>query len=289
MLKRFLSLMIVGIISLGLIGCGTSSEVDRGSHIEDSIEGIPEDVTYTKYRGDISEGEIVKAEVMVDADNLSVLNVSINGVLDNNSGRVGFIDTTGTTDLKVGDCVIIIITNNQGNEKQNLEYTLITGPMSKEEIHKVNLEEESMKYFKEQEEKKDSKDALEQNNISEEDKITVGKRMNDNRDRGSKDEGLWITLNDQSIWFVPELNQAFFKANYENFLREITVDSKSELGTIRGTFDAEVVLSGENKVVIAIKPSDKYEYYCLKVDKKYSIGDKFDVSIDNEGKFFIGQ
>lgn len=289
MLKKVLSLMIVGIISIGLIGCGNRGKVAGGSHIEDSMEEIPEDVTYAKYRDDISEGEVVKAEVMVDDDNLSVLNVSIEGVLSNDSGRVGFIDTTGTTDLKVGDYVIIIIANNKGNEEQELEYTLITGPMSKEEINKINLEEESMKYFKEQEEKKESKDVLEQDKVSEEDKMTVGKRMNDNRDRGSKDDGLWITLNDQSIWFVPELNQAFFKANYENFLREITVDSKSELGTIRGTFDAEVVLSGENKVVIAIKSSDKYEYYCLKVDKKYSIGDKFEVSMDNEGKFFIEQ
>lgn len=92
---------------------------------------------------------------------------------------------------------------------------------------------------------------------------------------------------DVNLWFVPELNQEFFKINYKNMLREITVKSKDELETIRGTFDAEVVLSGENKIVIAIKPSDKYEYYCLKVDKQYSIGNKFKVTMDSNRKLFI--
>ncbi|WP_097034519.1 hypothetical protein [Clostridium tertium] len=287
--------VISGIIlsSLILIGCSNSKDNksdDMGTGIE--TQGIE----YIKSIDKVDESgekhyQLIYGKVTEDKDNLSIVESIFSDQINMDNGYqsgVCFIDTKDTKDLKVGDFAVINIEIGSNGEWNG--YVFVKGPMNEDEIKKYEEEERKRKEEELQNELEVNKHKKEEEeNKNDKNNISVGKRMNDNRDRGSKDDGLWITLNDQSMWFVPELNQAFFEANYENMLRQLTVDSKSKLGTIRGTFDAEVVLSGENKVVIAIKPSDKYEYYCLKVNKKYSIGDKFKVSMDNDGRFFIEQ
>lgn len=283
--------LVSGVILTSMVFMGCSNKKI------DKTDGYiaTEDMEYVKSinESDKSDEKIYTlfyGKVITDNDNLSVLKTVFADEYNYENGYqpgACFIDTEDSVELSLGDFVVLEIEQDL-NSSDWTGFVLIKGPMSEDEFKKYV--EEEIKRKEEMEEEmalEEEVEELEEDNEIDEDDITVGERLNDNRGRGSEDDRLYITMSDRSLWFVPELSQTFFKINYKHMLREITVDSKDELGTIRGTFDAEVVLAGENKIVIAIKPSDKYEYYCLKVDKQYLIGDKFKVTMDTDTKFYM--
>ena len=304
--KRIIRL-ISGVILTSVIFIGCSNKADK--KIDNNKEGYIsiEDMEYIK---NVDKADDDKQKIYVpfygvvtsDKENLSVLQTVFSDEYNMDNGYQSgacFIDTTGSPDIKKGDFIALNIEMDLSEEHTEWTgFVLVKGPMSEDEFNEYVEEENRRKEIEEEERKKVEKEIEEENNEKKReeeesekngDNITVGERLNDYRTDAPQEDRLYITAKDMSIWCVPNLNQKFFKNNYDYMRREIIVNSKDELGTIRGTFDAEVVLSAGNKIVIAIKPVDKYEYYCLKVDNEYSIGDKFKVTIDEDAKLYMGE
>lgn len=267
MKNKLILVLVATLLTVSMIGCGSKEKQTASSTENKATVSVNEDVEINKdYGEDIQlvskkylkldnskKGGIgFVGKVVADKDNLSKLE-SLDKTKDGKT-KICYLDTTGSTDLKLGDVVNIGIEDNKNDEDNATKFNYTIEPISSTEYNKK-----------------------------------VSELVGDTRDKSTKDN--YVYLKDtKTSYFVPELSMI----EYQDMMRiESTpvVGRKQDLNNIRGEYDGEVVLTDvkhRESLVIAIKVNDKYEYYCLNINdlknfdksnRNYKIGDKFKVTI----------
>lgn len=263
MKNKLVLVLISTLLTVSMIGCGSKEKQTTSSVDSKANVSVDQDVEIKKDYGDDVELVSKKylkitdskkgamttfiGKVVADKDNLSKLEG-----LDKTEGgktKICYLDTTGGTDLKLGDFVNIGIKEDKNNEDNPTEFKYTVEPISSTEYNK-----------------------------------TVSERVGDTRDKSTKDNYVYLTDTKGTSYFVPELSIVQYQDMMH--IKSTPVLDKQNLNSIRGEFDGEVVLidikNGES-MVIAAKVNDKYEYYCISLadlerlgfnDKHYKIGDK---------------
>lgn len=263
MKNKLVLVLISTLLTVSMIGCGSKEKQTTSSVDSKANVSVDQDVEIKKDYGDDVELVSKKylkitdskkgamttfiGKVVADKDNISKLEG-----LDKTEGgktKICYLDTTGGTDLKLGDFVNIGIKEDKNNEDNPTEFKYTVEPISSTEYNK-----------------------------------TVSERVGDTRDKSTKDNYVYLTDTKGTSYFVPELSIVQYQDMMH--IKSTPVLDKQNLNSIRGEYDGEVVLidikNGES-MVIAAKVNDKYEYYCISLadlerlgfnDKNYKIGDK---------------
>lgn len=269
MKNKLVLVLISTLLTVSMIGCGSKEKQTTGSTDDSKTNvSVDQDAEIKKDYGDDVELVSKKylkitdskeggtttfiGKVVADKDNLSKLE-GLDKTKDGKT-KICYLDTTGGTDLKLGDFVNIGIKEDKNNEDNLTEFKYTVEPISPTEYNK-----------------------------------TVSERVGDTRDKSTKDNYVYLADTKGTSYFVPELSIVQYQDMMH--IKSTPVLDKQNLNNIRGEYDGEVVLidikHGES-MVIAAKVNDKYEYYCISLkdlerfgfsDKHYKIGDKVKVII----------
>ena len=270
MKNKLILILLSTLLTVSMIGCGSKEKKNETSTDSRVTVSADEDVEINKnygkdiclesenyltaFNGDInSKGESsLIGKVTADKGNLS----KIEDFEKNPDGRtlICYLDTTGFTDLKVGDVVSIgIIDNDDESDKDKEEFRYKAEPMSMNEYKK-----------------------------------TVSERTGDTRDKLTKDENVYLKDEKGNLIFAPELSMA--SEEIVSLLPTRVLNSQS-LRNIKGSYDGEVVLidiKNGDRMLVATKVNDKFEYFFVSIrdlkkygisDRNYKIGDKVKVTI----------
>lgn len=266
MKNKLILALITTVLTFSMIGCGskekqtTSSTENKATVSADQDVGIKKDYgediiltskNYLKaFKGDLgSEAEsYLVGTVTADKDNLSKIE-AFEKTRDERT-KICFVDTTGVTDLKVGDVVSLGVIKDE-NDKDKKQFRYRIEPMSMAEYKK-----------------------------------TVAERIGDTRDKSTKDENVYLKDADNKLYFAPELSMASSVSLFpvrvldSQYLRNIK-------GTYDGEVVLVNIKNGD-VMIITTKVNDKYEYFCVSMselkrfgisNRDYKMGDKVKVTI----------
>lgn len=266
MKNKIILILLSTLLTASMIGCGskekqTTSATDTKATVlaDEDVEikkGYGEDIflmskSYLKaFNGEVSlESEsYLVGTVTADKDNLSKIE-AFEKTRDERT-EICFVDTTGVTDLKVGDVVSIVVIKDE-KDKIKKEFRYRVEPMSMAEYKK-----------------------------------TVAERTGDTRDKSTKDENVYLKDEQNKLYFVPELSMA----SSVSLLPTRVVDTQylnNIKGTYDGEFFFIYINDGD-KMIVATKVNDKYEYFLVSIrelkrfgisDRDYKMGDKVKVTI----------
>ena len=267
MKNKIILILLSTLLTVSMIGCGSKEAQTASSTDTKATVSADQDVEIKKDYGEDIElvsknylklsnskkgGFTFVGKVVADKDNVSKLE----GLDKNKDGKIKtcYLDTTGSTDLKLGDVVSLLIEEDKNDEDDPTKFKYTIEPMSSNEYNKK-----------------------------------VSERVGDTRDKSTKDNYSYLKDAKGTLYFVPELSMVEYQDMV--YIESTLVLGKENLNNIRGEYDGEVVLMnikhGET-MVIAVKVNDKYEYYCVnltdlkgfeKSNKDYKIGDKIKVTI----------
>lgn len=266
MKNKLILALITTLLTASIIGCGskekqTTSSTDSKATVsaDQDVEikkNYGEDIILTSknylkaFNGDLgskSESSIV-GTVTADKDNLSKIE-AFEKTRDERT-QICFIDTTGVTDLKVGDIVSLGIIKDE-NDKDKKQFRYKIEPMSMAEYKK-----------------------------------TVAERTGDTRDKSTKDENVYVKNEENKLYFAPELSMASVVPLKPTRVVGTQVLNNIK-GTYDGEVVLIRIASG-NEMLIATKVNDKYEYFWISIyelkrfgisDRNYKMGDKVRVTI----------
>jgi hypothetical protein len=266
MKNKLILVLIVTLLTGSIIGCGskekqtTSSTENKATVSADQDVEIKKDYgkdisltskSYLKaFNGDTSskgESSIV-GTVTADKDNFSKIE-DFEKTRDERT-RICFADTTGVTDLKVGDIVSLGIIEDE-NDKGKKQFRYKIEPMSMAEYKK-----------------------------------TVAERTGDTRDKSTKDENVYVKNEENKLYFAPELSMASVVSLKPTRVVGTQVLNNIK-GTYDGEVVLIRIASG-SEMLIATKVNDKYEYFWISIyelkrfgisDRNYKMGDKVKVTI----------
>ena len=266
MKNKLILVLITTLLTVSMIGCGskekktTSSTENKATVSADQDVEIKKDYgkdisltskSYLKaFNGDTSskgESSIV-GTVTADKDNFSKIE-AFEKTRDERM-QICFVDTTGVTDLKVGDIVSLGIIEDE-NDKGKKQFRYKIEPMSMAEYKK-----------------------------------TVAERTGDTRDKSTKDENVYVRNEANKLYFAPELSMASVVSLKPTRVVGSQVLNNVK-GTYDGEVVLIRIASG-NEMLIATKVNDKYEYFLISIyelkrfgisDRNYKMGDKVKVTI----------
>lgn len=266
MKNKLILVLITTLLTVSMIGCGskekktTSSTENKATVSADQDVEIKKDYgkdisltskSYLKaFNGDTSskgESSIV-GTVTADKDNFSKIE-AFEKTRDERM-QICFVDTTGVTDLKVGDIVSLGIIEDE-NDKGKKQFRYKIEPMSMAEYKK-----------------------------------TVAERTGDTRDKSTKDENVYVRNEANKLYFAPELSMASVVSLKPTRVVGTQVLNNVK-GTYDGEVVLIRIASG-NEMLIATKVNDKYEYFLISIyelkrfgisDRNYKMGDKVKVTI----------
>lgn len=266
MKNKIILILLSTLLTVNMIGCGSKEKQTTSSTNSKSTISADEDVEIKKdygedisltsksylkaFNGDLgSEAESsLVGTVTADKDNLSKIE-AFEKTKDERT-KICFVDTTGVTDLKVGDVVSIGRIYDENNKSKN-EFRYIIEPMSITEYKK-----------------------------------TVAERTGDTRDKSSKDENIYLKDEEDNLHFAPELSMA----SSASLLPTRVVDTQylnNIKGTYDGEVVLINIRSGSS-ILVATKVNDKYKYFWVSIselkrfgisNRDYKMGDKIKVTI----------
>lgn len=266
MKNKLILVLIVTLLTGSIIGCGSKEKQETGSTENKATVNADQDVEIKKnygediiltsknylkaFNGDLgskSESSIV-GTVTADKDNLSKIE-AFEKTRDERT-QICFIDTTGVTDLKVGDIVSLGIIKDE-NDKDKKQFRYKIEPMSMAEYKK-----------------------------------TVAERTGDTRDKSTKDENVYVKNEENKLYFAPELSMASVVPLKPTRVVGTQVLNNIK-GTYDGEVVLIRIISG-SEMLIATKVNDKYQYFWISIhelkrfgisNRNYKMGDKVKVTI----------
>jgi ribosomal protein L21E len=266
MKNKIILILLSTLLTVSMIGCGSKEKQSTSSTDSKATVSADEDVQIKKdygedivlisksylkaFNGEVgleSESYLV-GTVTADKDNLSKIE-ALEKTRDERT-EICFVDTTGVTDLKVGDVVSIGVIKDE-KDKIKKEFRYRVEPMSMAEYKK-----------------------------------TVAERTGDTRDKSTKDENVYIKDQENKLYFAPELSMA----SSVSLLPTRVVDTQylnNIKGTYDGEV-VLINIGNGSSMLVATKVDDKCKYFWVSVnelkrfgisDRDYKMGDKVKVTI----------
>ena len=266
MKNKLILVLISTLLTVSMIGCGSKEKQTTSSTDSNATVSADQDVEIKKdygkdisltsksylkaFNGDTSsKGESsVVGTVTADKDNFSKIE-DFEKTRDERT-QICFVDTTGVTDLKVGDIVSLGVIKDE-NDKDKKQFRYKIEPMSMTEYKK-----------------------------------TVAERTGDTRDKSTKDENVYVKDQDNKLYFAPELSMASVVSLKPT--RVVGTQVLNNVKGIYDGEVVLIRIASGNEMLIATKVNDKYEYFLISIyelkrfgisDRNYKMGDKVKVTI----------